>query len=158
MDDLVRRYQRRVYAVVYRMTGTASDADDLCQETFLQVFRSLPRFKDGTDLDAWVYRIAMNVSIDHLRRKSRDAAAPPGAVERLPAPRPSDPELEAAVRRAVDQLPPDQKAVLVLRMFEGLSHDQIADVLAAPAATVRWRLFAARRRLEELLSPYLQEK
>ena len=74
-EELVDLYQKRIYAVIYRMTGRHADTDDLCQEAFLQIFRSLPRWKPGTNLDSWVYRIAMNVSVDHLRRKGMSKAA-----------------------------------------------------------------------------------
>jgi RNA polymerase sigma-70 factor (ECF subfamily) len=152
-EELVERYQKRVYAVIYRMTGRHADTDDLCQETFLQIIRSLPSFKPGTKLDSWVYRIAMNVSVDHLRRvgKGREAletlsqtspTAPPGGL---------DSESSAAVRRAVDSLPPEQKAVVILRIHEGLSHDRIAEIVEAPVATVRWRLFSALEKLEAVL-------
>ena len=158
MEEFVRQYQRRVYAVIYRMTGRHAEAEDLCQETFLQLFRSLPSVQEVSDLDAWVYRIAMNVSTDYLRRRTKEART----AERLLArgsPRgtapDSDPELESAVRSALDQLPPDQKAVIVLRMFEGQSHEAISRIQGIPVATVRWRYFAARRKLEELLGPYL---
>ncbi|MBI3268066.1 MAG: sigma-70 family RNA polymerase sigma factor [Planctomycetes bacterium] len=159
LDELVQRYQRRVYAVIYRLTGNHAETDDLCQETFLQVFRSLPRFRPGTDLDAWVYQIATHVSVDHLRRRARDtrlldklkAQPPPQSVE----PTAGDPDLEADVRHALDQLPPEQRSVIVLRVFEGLSHEEIARIQSVPVATIRWRLFAARRKLEELLGPRL---
>lgn len=148
LEEIVRQYQRRVYAVIYRMTGAHADVDDLCQETFLQVFRSLPRFRPGSNFDALVYRIAMNVSVDYLRRRSRERSARPAPP---PASASPDREAQEAVRRALDRLPPEQRQVVVLRMFEGLSHEKIAEVLDAPAATVRWRLFAARKKLEELL-------
>jgi len=155
LEDLVDRYQKRIYAVIYRMTGRHADADDLCQEAFLQIFRSLPGWKPGTNLDSWVYRIAMNVSVDHLRRKSLNKTA----LERLGresgrAPQEGlDLETSAAVRRAVDVLPPDQKAVVVLRIHEGLSHERISEIVDAPVPTVRWRLFAALEKLQALLGP-----
>jgi len=153
LEDLVDRYQKRIYAVIYRMTGRHADADDLCQEVFLQIFRSLPRWKPGTNLDSWVYRIAMNVSVDHLRRKSLNKTA----LERLgrepqsAPPEALDRESAAAVRKAMDELPPDQKAVVVLRIHEGLSHERIAEIVEAPLPTVRWRLFSALEKLEGLL-------
>jgi RNA polymerase sigma-70 factor (ECF subfamily) len=158
MEELLRQYQRRVYAVIYRMTGRHAEADDLCQETFLQVFRGLANGTQVSDLDAWVYRIAMNVSADYLRRRAKEGRI----AERLAArgePRGeatvADPELASAVRSALDQLPPDQKAVIVLRMFEGRSHEAIARIRGIPVATARWQYFAARRKLEELLGPHL---
>jgi RNA polymerase sigma-70 factor (ECF subfamily) len=156
-EDLISRYQRRVFAVIYRMTGRHSEVDDLCQETFLQIFRSLPGFREGTDLDAWVYRIAMNVSIDYHRRRSKEK----GAMEILERSASKndeegpDQEKQAAVRKALDVLPAAQKSVVVLRLFEGLSHDEIASILEIPAATVRWRLHSALEKLESLLGRYL---
>ncbi|MBI5367752.1 MAG: sigma-70 family RNA polymerase sigma factor [Planctomycetes bacterium] len=161
-EELVRRYQRRVYAVIYRLVGTHAETDDLSQEAFLQIFRSLPRFRAGTDLDAWVYRIASNVAVDFLRRRAKDtrlltrlrAAPPPEEVGPAAAP---DAEVARAVRTAVDELPPDQKSAIVLRIFEGRSHEEIARIQAIPLATVRWRLFTARRKLEGSLGSLLEE-
>jgi len=153
LEELVERYQKRIYAVIYRMTGRHADTDDLCQETFLQIIRSIPGFRPGTKLDSWIYRIAMNISVDHLRRvgKSRAAletlAKAPGSA----SPGGLDSESSAAVRRAVDALPPEQKAVVILRIHEGLSHDRIAEIVEAPVATVRWRLFSALEKLEAVL-------
>jgi len=155
MEDLIDRYQKRIYAVIYRMTGRHGDTDDLCQEVFFQIFRSLTRFKAGTNLDSWVYRIAMNVSVDYLRQRGKNKAAmevlgrqsdtaPAGTL---------DLETAAAVRQAVDELPPDQKAVVVLRIHEGLSHERISEIVEAPVPTVRWRLFTALKKLEGLLGP-----
>lgn len=155
MEDLIDRYQKRIYAVIYRMTGRHGDTDDLCQEVFLQIFRSLPRFKAGTNLDSWVYRIAMNVSVDHLRRRGKNKAALE-VLGRQSEPTPAgtlDSDTKAAVRQAVDQLPPDQKAVVVLRIHEGLSHERISEIVDAPVPTVRWRLFTALQKLEGLLGP-----
>jgi RNA polymerase sigma-70 factor (ECF subfamily) len=155
LEGLVDRYQKRIYAVIYRMTGRHADTDDLCQEAFLQIFRSLPRWKPGTNLDSWVYRIAMNVSVDFLRRKGLNRAA----LERLgrepqnATPESLDHETSAAVRKAIDDLPPDQKVVVVLRIHEGLSHERISEIVEAPVPTVRWRLFAALEKLGSQLGP-----
>ncbi|MBX3465811.1 MAG: sigma-70 family RNA polymerase sigma factor [Planctomycetes bacterium] len=160
-DALIGRYQRRVHAVIYRMTGRHADVDDLCQETFLQVFRGLGKLPAGSNLDGWVYRVALNVSIDHLRRRTkqraleRDPAAARGPTRAAPVQVAAGQELEQAVRRALDELPDDQRAVVVLRMYEGLSHEEIGSIQGVPVATVRWRLFAARRKLEALLAPFL---
>ena len=154
-EELVDRYQRRVYAVIYRMTGSHSETDDLCQETFLQIFRSLPRFRPGTLLDSWVYRIATNVSVDYLRRKSKERAAKDVLVDRAvrtrQADQPIEADLAAAAREALETLPPEQKAVVVLRLFEGLGHEEIATIVEAPVATVRWRFFTALEKLSSVL-------
>ena len=159
-EELIARYQRRVYAVIHRMTGNHPEVDDLCQETFLQAIRSLPNFPPGGNLDAWVYRIAMNVSVDHLRRVGRDRRivetlkAGPAPSDSSPASR--DEELVRAVQSAMGELPEEQRVVLVLRMFENLSHEEISRIVEAPVATVRWRLFSARQKLEEVLSPWME--
>jgi len=153
-EELVDRYQRRIYAVIYRMTGRHSEADDLCQETFLQIFRSWSSFRPGTNLDAWVYRIAMNISVDYIRRRRKDRAIEENLRESGPVREDSagiDSETGLAVRKAVDALPAQQKAVVVLRMFEGLSHEKISEIVEAPVATVRWRLFTALEKLESEL-------
>ena len=154
--EIVRRYQRRIYSVLHRMVGRAEEVEDLCQETFLQLLRNPAGLAGARDRDAWVYRVAMNVAVDHLRRKVRDrhladrtgepaaASAPPG-------------EAESAARRALDTLDPHLRQVVILRIFEGLSHEQISAVVDAPVGTVRWRLFEARRKLVGILGPQLKD-
>lgn len=159
-DLLLERYQRRVYAVIHRMTGVHSEADDLCQEVFLQVFRSLGSFRAGTNLDSWIYRIAMNVSVDHLRRQGSRRKLQEDLRQRSGSPSPESgitEETRGAVRSAMDGLVPEQKAVVVLRLYEGLSHEAIAEIVGVPAATVRWRFFAALEKLEKDLKPQLDD-
>lgn len=152
--EIVRRYQRRIHAVLHRMVGNVAEVEDLCQETFLQLLRNPDRFLAARDRDAWVYRIAMNVAVDFLRRKTRDRGlAAPGPSSVAPS---GDLDPESAARRALDDLPPQLRQVVILRIFEELSHEQIAAALDASVGTVRWRLFEARRRLGELLGPHLQ--
>src|SRR5262249_47634378 len=128
-------------------------------ETFYQIFRSRERFREGTNLDSWVYRIAMNVSVDYLRRKSKEKQARE-VLGTLDAPTRGgaglDRETEAAVRKAIDDLPLEQKSVVVLRLFEGLSHDRVAQIVEAPVATVRWRFFSALEKLEQVLGPLVE--
>jgi RNA polymerase sigma-70 factor (ECF subfamily) len=157
-EDLLPLYQKRVYAVIYRMTGRHADVDDLCQEAFLQMIRSLSSFRPGTNLDAWVYRIAMNVSVDHLRRLGKGQKLEEGLRRRGPQASVADlpEETSRAVREAIDALPPDQKSVVVLRLYEGLSHEAIGEIVGAPVATVRWRFFASLEKLESVLAPYVE--
>ena len=158
-QEIVRRYQRRIYSVIHRMVGGRGDVEDLCQETFLQILKNPGGFHGARDQDAWVYRIAMNVAVDFLRRKSRDRGLGDNAAGREHVQKPPVPgsESESPVVRALDQLEPHLKQVIVLRIFEGLRHEQISAVLDAPVGTVRWRLFEARRKLVEILGPYLKE-
>lgn len=153
--EIVRRYQRRIHAVLHRMVGERAEVEDLCQETFLQLLRNPERLLAARDRDAWVYRIAMNVAVDFLRRKTRDRDLA------APAPSPAAPsgtlDPGSAARRALNELSPQLRQVVILRVFEELSHEQIAGVLDASVGTVRWRLFEARRRLGERLEPHLRD-
>ena len=156
--EIVRRYQRRIYSVLYRMVGHHADVEDLCQETFLQLLRNSRGMAEAREPEAWVYRVAMNVAIDHLRRKVRERGLADKAAGRAPEPKPPTPaESESAARQALDALEPQLRQVAILRIFEGLSHEQISAVLDAPVGTIRWRLFEARRKLGDLLGPYLRE-
>jgi RNA polymerase sigma-70 factor (ECF subfamily) len=158
-EELLARYQRRVYAVIYRMTGRHADVDDLCQEAFLQMIRSLPNFRPGTNLDSWAYRIAMNVAIDHLRRRGKDRNLEEGLRTRRGSAVPETElteETSKAVREAIDALPPEQKSVVILRLYEGLSHEEIAGIVEAPVATVRWRYFTSLEKLESVLAPFVE--
>lgn len=158
-EGIVRRYQQRIYGIIYRMIGGTAEADDLCQETLLQILRNRPALDQARDRDAWICRIAMNVSVDHIRRKTRDrvlaeksgALAPVRGPAGLGGP-------EAAARMALDRLAPELRQVLILRIFEELSHEQISEALAVPVGTVRWRFFEARRRMAETLRPYLTKE
>jgi RNA polymerase sigma-70 factor, ECF subfamily len=159
-QEIVRRYQRRIYSVIHRMVGNRGEVEDLCQETFLQLLRNPAGLQSARDRDAWVYRIAMNVAVDSLRRKARDRGlSDKAAVGREPVSKPpvAETETESAAVGALEQLDPHLKQVIVLRIFEGLSHEQIAAVLDAPIGTVRWRLFEARRKLAEILGPQLKD-
>jgi len=157
--EIVRRYQRRIFAVIYRMVGNRGEVEDLCQETFLQILRNPPGLSQARDPDAWVYRIAMNVAVDSIRRKARDRGLADKAGGRAPNSKPaaSGSDSESAALRALEELSPPFRQVVILRIFEGLSHEQIAGVLEASVGTIRWRLFEARRQLGELLGPYLRD-
>jgi RNA polymerase sigma-70 factor, ECF subfamily len=156
-QDLIRTYQKRVYAVLHRMVGDAADVEDLCQDTFVQLLRNPSGVQAARDRDAWVYRIAMNVAIDFLRRRTRDRGlADKAAAGRASASMPPVTEAQSAAKDALDRLEPHFRQVVILRVFEGLSFEQIASALDSTPATVRWRLFEARRKLAELLTPYLK--
>jgi RNA polymerase sigma-70 factor (ECF subfamily) len=133
-DTLVRRYQRTVYAVAYRFVQNREDALDIAQEVFLKAFRSLRTWRPTGRFKAWLLRIAVNLSIDHLRRRSRAPRfvvteqlrqSGPEAVKehvspRKPSEEASDSELGELIRQAVDTLPEKQRIVFVLRHYEGL--------------------------------------
>ena len=166
---LVERYERRIYHVVYGMVRSQEDARDLAQDCFVRAFQNLHRFRLESKFYTWLCRIAMNLSIDHLRKmKHRSHAAfddERGASEgaqvvRLSSRRdnPSENVARQQVYRqimdAVESLPDDQKQVLVLREIEDMPYKEIADILGIPEGTVMSRLYYARRRLQELLSEH----
>ena len=166
---LVERYERRIYHVVYGMVRSQEDARDLAQDCFVKAFQNLHRFRLESKFYTWLCRIAMNLSIDHLRKMKHrthaafddERGASEGAqVVRLSSRRdnPSENVARQQVYRqimdAVESLPDDQKQVLVLRELEDMPYREIADILDIPEGTVMSRLYYARRRLQELLSEH----
>jgi RNA polymerase sigma-70 factor, ECF subfamily len=156
--ELFNRHQKDVARLVVRMLGSSSDAQDVMQEVFLQVFRSLPEFRGKSRLSTWIYRVAVNVVLMHRRAgRSRpiltgaDLAPPPMDVEPLP-----DEQVElslrvAALERLMVRLSEKKRTVFVLHELQGLSPSEIADIVGAPVLTVRTRLFYARRELMTLI-------
>lgn len=156
-----RRYRPTVQRILHYTVGPSHDHEDLVQETLIQVFRSLPRFRGDSRLSTWLYRIAVRVALQHLRRPG----SRPGAAVSLDDPETRlslvdhsrSPEQDVLVRersrrvRAVlDRIAPAKRVVLVMRDIEGLSGEEVARILDIPAATVRTRLFHARRELHDL--------
>lgn len=172
-DEIVRRYGRHVFNLAYRMTGNDADAQDLTQEAFLRVFRSMDRIRPGVPLEGWLYRIVTNLFIDSLRRRRRvrvesldqpAATRAGGEVERV-VPDPSgdpealvvDPVVDAHVQRALGELSPELRAVVVLSDVEGFAYEEVAQILGVPLGTVKSRLHRARRFLRDRLAPVLRE-
>ncbi|MCL2747097.1 MAG: sigma-70 family RNA polymerase sigma factor [Oscillospiraceae bacterium] len=165
-ETLVKNYEKQVYSLALRMSRNRDDAYDLSQEVFLRVYRALPSFMGDSSFSTWLYRLSHNICLDHLRKTKRRRELPltlpseDGGEERerdLPDTR-YDPErqwekkeLQEAIAHAMGSLRPDQRAVLTLREIQGLSYDEIADVLALPAGTVKSRLARAREALREIL-------
>lgn len=155
-SELVRIHSQGVLNVIYRMCGDMGVAEDAAQETFIQAWLRMPSYRPGTSLRNWLYRIAVNTAIDMLRKDKRIL---PGEIEDLNL-RDSKPGPEAmvasferteVVQEAVLALPKASRAVLVLREFEGLSYQEIADALEIPVGTVMSRLNYARKLLREKL-------
>lgn len=165
-SELVLRHREKVYGTIYRFTRDRGDADDLAQETFLQAFRGLRRFREQSEFSTWIYRIAVNLSLNHLKRKRREMARrefDEEAADRLPAPGFSaesasqSAELEARLNDAVDALPPAYRTSFVLVVHAGMSHGQAARVQGCSEKTVSWRLHKARKMLQGKLRPILGE-
>jgi len=170
-DELVRRYQERVYATVYHMTANHEDASDLAQETFIKGFQALKSFKGDSSFYTWVYRIAVNKTINFLKqRKNRSHLS----LNDLDLNTENDPDLVALVsdktpRRdaglselqeklngAMLKLSPVHRLVVTLHDVQGLAHDEIANIMDCNIGTVRSRLFYARQQLQAYLSDYLK--
>jgi len=160
-EEIVRLYQRRVYGVALRIVRAHDVADDVTQEAFLRAWRSLDRFELGRPFGPWVCRIAANLAVNHVRSpRAREEGLPDGHAEtRTSAPGPLGALLDAegatVLEKAMGQLPQEQRAVLVLRVVEELSYAEIAETLGISPGTVMSRLFRARERLAQALSPYL---
>jgi len=158
-EEIVREHSGRVYRLAYRLTGNRHDAEDLTQETFVRVFRSLHTYSPGT-FEGWLHRITTNLFLDQARRRQRVRIEPIGDdTERWTSPdRLSTPErafeagnLDHDVQRALDDLPPEYRAAVVLCDIEGLSYEEIAVTLGIKLGTVRSRIHRARARLRVAL-------
>jgi RNA polymerase sigma-70 factor (ECF subfamily) len=164
-NQLVLRWERPIYALAYRVIGREEDARDVCQETFLRAFRALPAFKGHAKFSSWLYRIALNLCRDWIRRQRRtpvveapegvdliELAAPPGhveSVEDLVARR----ELSGVVAEAMARLPEEQRTAIILKEYHGMTFQEIADLQGCPLSTVKTRLYQGltvlRRHLEK---------
>lgn len=166
-DELVTRYERRVYSLAFRMTGNVEDANDLAQEAFVRVFTALPGFKGESSFSTWLYRIVTNVCLDELRRRGRQAVVSidqpvlreDGALVRQTADPNGGPldrlertEVRQAVQLGISMLQPDHRAVLILRDLQGLSYEEIAVALGCSLGTVKSRLNRSRLALRDRLA------
>jgi RNA polymerase sigma factor (sigma-70 family) len=157
-DEVVRTHSARVYRLAYRLTGNPYDAEDLTQDVFVRVFRSLSTYTPGT-FEGWLHRITTNLFLDQVRRKQRirfDALAD-DAADRLPGREPTpaqaydDHHFDDDVQRALDALAPDFRAAVVLCDIEGLSYEEIAATLGIKLGTVRSRIHRGRAQLRAAL-------
>jgi RNA polymerase sigma-70 factor (ECF subfamily) len=170
-DDLVRRYQERIYATIYHMTSNHEDANDLAQDAFIKAYHALKSFKGGSSFYTWVYRIAVNKTINFLKqRKNRsqmslddidfNAEHDPDLValvsEKTPRREINLSELQEKLNEAMQKLSEPHRLVVTLHDVQGLSHDEIAEIMECNIGTVRSRLFYARQQLQAYLSDYLK--
>jgi len=158
-EEVVADHSAKVYRLAFRLTGNRHDAEDLTQEVFVRVFRALENFKPGT-LDGWLHRITTNLFLDQARRRNRirfDGFSE-DAEARIPGKEPG-PErsfefnnLDVDVQAALEELPPDFRAAVVLCDLEGLSYDEVAEALGVKLGTVRSRIHRGRTMLREKLA------
>ncbi len=150
-EHLTRRYQRMIYSLTYRMTGSHTDAEDLAQETFIQAYRQLSAFRREAKFSSWLYRIAVNHCLNWQKRKQRREAAYEQLGQQSGSNGPVDDALASQVQEALLKLHPKQRAAIILTNYEGLNHAQAAQLLGCSETTVSWRIFAARTKLKRLL-------
>jgi RNA polymerase sigma-70 factor (ECF subfamily) len=158
-DEIVDQHTARVYRLAYRLTGNAHDAEDLTQEVFVRVFRSLDTYTPGT-FEGWLHRVTTNLFLDGARRKQRirfDALSDERAARlRSSSPSPdaayADLHFEDDVERALATLPPDFRAAVVLCDVDGLTYEEIAEILGAKLGTVRSRIHRGRAQLRAALA------
>jgi RNA polymerase sigma-70 factor (ECF subfamily) len=160
---LVERHRSMVYRVAYQFAGNHHDAEDIAQEVFIKVYRSLDRFRQDSQLSSWMYRIVMNACIDHRRRHAPAGAAPFGeeaehkmlnTAEETPGPedRAYAGELGQVLECEIGRLPKGQRIVFVMRHHQGMKLCEIADALGLAEGTVKRQLHAAVHRLREALT------
>jgi RNA polymerase sigma-70 factor (ECF subfamily) len=160
-DEIVKRYQRRVYATAVRIVRRHDVADDVVQEAFLRAHQALGRFDLSRPFGPWICRIAANLAVNHVRSPRAREEALPEAHAETPVPGGSplvgvlETEARTELARALDGLSADQRAVFVLRVYEELSYKEIAESLEISIGTVMSRLSRARERLRVALTPYL---
>jgi RNA polymerase sigma factor (sigma-70 family) len=170
-DDLVRLYQERIYATIYHMTANHEDASDLAQEAFIKAFRALKSFKGDSSFFTWVYRIAINKTINYLKQRKKrtlmslndldfNAEHDPDLValisEKTPRREMNLTELQEKLNTSMLKLSEVHRLVVTLHDVQGLSHEEISKIMDCNTGTVRSRLFYARQQLQAYLSDFLK--
>jgi len=167
--ELMERYQSRIYSVCYGIVRNREDALDVVQEVFIKIYDAIKKFKGESGLYVWIYRIAVNKSLDFYRKKKRkymifekastDARIHNTQIEKnTPQDKALALELKEKVAEAIEQLPEKQKGIIILREIEGLSYQEIAKIMHCSVGTVMSRLFYARKKLAGYLEKYVYKK
>jgi RNA polymerase sigma-70 factor, ECF subfamily len=166
-DELVTRYRARVFGMIYNMVHSEQDAWDLAQDSFLKAWKSIGRFRSQSSFYTWIYRIVMNVTIDWLRKKQVKGSAEfddaiqltqiePASktvpkTEALPHQAIERDEIRARIEKAIGQLSPEQRAVILMKEIDDMQYHEIAEAVGCSIGTVMSRLFYARKKLQNLL-------
>lgn len=176
--SLVRRYQNRIFNVSVRMLGNVEEAEEVVQDTFLKMHQSLDKFRNQSTFAAWLFRISYNLCVDQARRRRKGISIVPITTQSSmneenetespyhqvkddrpdPAEKLDNWERTKLVLDSLDQLPENQKSVLILADMEGFSYQEIAEIVGANVGTVRSRVHYGRLKLKELLEPYFASK
>lgn len=165
--ELAQRYQQRIYHTIFGFTKNHLDADDLTQETFMAAFKSLDGFRGQSSFFTWIYRIAVNRTLNHLKKHRREKdreeltdniqpAEERGSASRSPELNSLAGELRQKIEEAIEALPLLYRAPVQLVLFQGLSHGQAARLLRCSENTVSWRMFKARKMMQDRMRPYLK--
>src|SRR5438552_4974522 len=170
-DDLIRRYQERIYATIYHMTANHEDANDLAQETFIKAYQALKSFKGDLSFFTWVYSIAVYMTINFLKQRKNkthmslndldfNAEHDPDLValvsEKTPRREVNLIELQEKLNAALQKLSEVHRLAVTLHDVQGLSHEEISRIMSCNTGTVRSRLFYARQQMQAYLSDYLK--
>jgi RNA polymerase sigma-70 factor (ECF subfamily) len=170
-DELVKRYQERIYATIYHMTSNHEDANDLAQEAFIKAYSALKSFKGGSSFYTWLYRIAFNKTINFLKQRKNkyhlslndidfNAEHDPDLMalisDKTPTREVGLSELQKKLNEALLKLSEPHRMVVVLHDVQGQSHDEIAEIMGCNIGTVRSRLFYARQQLQGHLAEYIK--
>lgn len=166
--ELVRRVQVRIYNTIFGMTRNHEDADDLTQDTFMYAYKALGNFKENSSFYTWAYRIAVNLTLNALKKKGRekgredfeDNAAVLDKQEYASLSPEGDSlrrEFREKLEEAIESLAPAYKAAFSLVVLQEMPHGRAAEILGISENTVSWRMFKARKMLQEKLKPYLVE-
>jgi RNA polymerase sigma-70 factor, ECF subfamily len=167
-DELVTRYRTRVFGMIYNMVHSEQDAWDLAQDSFVKAWKSIKRFRGQSSFYTWIYRIVMNVTIDWLRKKQIKAGdaefddsiqlkeVDPASktspkADALPSEKMEQQEIRSEIDKAIAQLSPEHRAVILMKEIDGMQYHEIAESLGCSIGTVMSRLFYARKKLQNLL-------
>ena len=150
-ESLVKRHQRMIHAVTYRMTGSLADAEDLAQEAFIHAFRQLGSYRSEARFSSWLYRIAVNLCLNWKGRRDRQQHLQMEWVESRKSDNTVADPRARAIQEALMKLKPKQRAALILTVYEGLNHAEAGRALGCAETTVSWRVFAARNKLKRIL-------
>jgi len=165
-ESLVRKYQKPIYYLCYRMTGAHQSADDLSQDTFVKAYFSLQSFNEGMNFFSWIRKIAVNTTLNFLKKWKKEI--PMGEKEMRVANKQGAPaydsphdslqrkQFEEKFKKALSNLPDDQRVIFVLKVYESQSYQQIARIMNIPHGTVMSRLSRARQKLKNEMAEYLQ--
>ena len=159
-EKLVEKYKKRIYYLAYRMTRDHDSADELAQESFVKAYQALGSFKKGYSFYTWVYRICVNLTINFLKREKHTVSAdylremdllPETGTDIDQLERMITSEQAGLVKRVLDTLPPEQKSAFLLKTYDNMSYEEMADVMECSIGTVMSRLFRARQKLKKAL-------